>query len=133
MNRRSLLVGVGTGAAATLAGCTQRVTGWSALQVGLRNALESAVEVRFRIVVGDRLAFDRRFDLAARANRTVEAAVDVPWDASLEFHASRVGGDATTTERWSASVPLWGGNRCMIEPWIEVDDDGVEIRRTCVA
>lgn len=132
MNRRSVPLGTGTGAATVLAGCTRRIDGWSSLRVGLRNALDRAVEVRVRIVGDDNQVFDRRFDLAASARRTVEASVDAPWDARLVFHASRLDSDTTTTERWNASVPLWGGNKCTIEPMVLVDDTGVEITPACV-
>lgn len=132
MRRRDLLAAGAAGLATSLAGCVARATGWSSLGLTVRNALDRPVGLRVTIDVNGRRAVDRRFDLGANARIERDLAIEVPWNGALSVRAARTGADAAATGRWRASIPLWGGNKCAIEPAVRIDADGIELGPACV-
>ena len=103
------------------------ITGWSSLRVALRNELEEAVTVRFRVDVKGVEQMDRELGLDPGERRQLELAVDVPYGATVRYHATLLDTGNAAETAFEASAPLWGGNKCSFEAVATVDDDGVSL------
>ena len=130
MNRRSLLRASGVATIGSLSGCLARVRGWSSLRAALRNDREQAVTLGFRVDVKGFEQVDREYVLDPGQRRTLELAVDVPYGATVRYHAT----DRTTGEApdrsFQATTPPWSSNPCSFEALVTVGD-GVSIEPYC--
>lgn len=131
MHRRDVLEVGASGAIVAMAGCTARATGWSSVRIILRNGLDRALRLDVSVSVNETRAFDRRISLDAKATKEIEAAIDVPWGATLAFRVTRPDSNHNATAEWRASIPLWGGDKCTIEPVVRVDTRGIHLGRAC--
>lgn len=77
--------------------------------------------------------YDDRLDIEAEQHTVFVFAQTVDRDTTLTFRVERPATAATTTNSWDASVPTWGGNKCMIEPPVQVTSEGIDIGPRCVA
>ena len=132
MDRRTLLRTVGLGAVLPLSGCLTRITGWSSLRVVLRNDLEDAVTVRFRVDVKGFEQVDRELGLEGGGSRQLELAVDVPYGATVRYHATLLDTGNADDTAFEASTPVWGG-KCSFEAAVTIDEDGASIGPYCTA
>lgn len=119
MRRRDALGVAGAGLLAGTAGCTQRVTGWSGLTLAVGNRTDDRHLVGVVVSVDGETVVEDTFELAGPGSAR-RALPTVPWDATMTCRASLADGGPTDRREWDATVPLWGGNACMIEPYVEV-------------
>lgn len=119
MRRREALAVAGAGLLAGTAGCTQRVTGWSGLTLAVGNRIDEPHRVAVVVSVDGDAVVEDTFELSAHGSAR-RALPPVPWDATMTCRATLADEGPTDTREWDATVPLWGGNACMIEPYVEV-------------
>ena len=133
MDRRTLLRTAGLGTIISLSGCLTRNTGWSSLRAVLRNELEETVTVRFRVDVKGFEQVDRGLSLESGESRELELAVDVPYGATVRYHATLLDTGNAAAEAFEASTPIWGGNKCSFEAVATVTEEGVRLGPYCIA
>lgn len=132
MKRRQFVGWVGMTGIASLAGCTQRVTGWSSLEMILANRTEEIIQIEVKVQVDGTEKFVRKTKLESTSQEEFTASIDVPWGSQLTFDVNVVDSELSATEEWDASIPLWGGNKCMIEPAVTVESEEISITPSCL-
>ncbi|MFB6220279.1 MAG: hypothetical protein ABEH90_02470 [Halolamina sp.] len=106
--------------------------GWSSLRVSLRNELDDAVKVRLRIDVNGSEQVNRLVKLEGGENRELDLSVDVPYGATVHYHASLPATGDAAEAAFEASPSFWGGNKCRFEAAVTVGNEGVSIGPYCM-
>ena len=89
--------------------------------------------LRFRIDVKGFERVDRELVVEGGASRELTFAVDVPYGATVRYHATLLDTGSAEDTAFVASTPVWGGNKCSFEAAVSVDEDGVSLGPYCIA
>lgn len=132
MKRRQFLAALGGAGIAAMAGCGS-ARGWQQLTMTVMNSTSKAVTLAITIRAGDRTLYDDRLDVGSEQETEFVFAETVDQGTTLSFRVERPATGATATNSWDADVPTWGGDKCMIEPHVQITSEGIDIGPRCVA